>query len=372
VPQISIPADLLPKDGRFGSGPSLVRAESVTALAAEANTFLGTSHRRPRVKDMVARMQDGLKELFGLPDGWEILMGNGGSTLFWDAMIFSVIQERSQHLVFGEFSSKFAKGAAAAPFLGDPQIIESDFGTHPLPVAADVDFYALTHNETSTGVAMPVVRPGGTTASDGLVAVDATSGGGGLRWDPASCDIYYFAPQKAFGSDGGLYLAAVAPAAQDRIRHITTSDRWIPAGLDLGVALDNSVKNQTYNTPALATIFMAVQQIEWMNSNGGMDFAAGRSEQSAATMYSWADAHSIASPFVQDPAMRSNVVATIDFDDAVDADTLAAVLRANGILDTESYRKLGRNQLRIAMFPAIDPADIAALTACIDHVIAAL
>lgn len=363
---------MLPGDGRFGSGPSLVRPEGLAALAEIGADFMGTSHRRPGVKTIVGRLRSGLVELFGLPDDWEIVLGNGGSTLFWDALTFCAIDERSQHLVFGEFSSKFAKAVDAAPHLGDPQIIEATVGSHPAVTAADVDFYAITHNETSTGVAMPVVRPAGTTAESGLVAVDATSAAGGIRWDPAEADIYYFAPQKALGSDGGLYLAACSPAAIARIERITASDRWVPAGLDLGIALTNSKKDQTYNTPALATIFLAMHQVEWMNENGGIDFAAGRSAQSAQTMYGWADAHAVATPFVTDPAMRSPVVATIDFDESVSADTVAAVLRANGVVDTESYRKLGRNQLRIAMFPAIDPADIEALTGCIDHVIDAL
>jgi len=373
TPNITIPADIKPRDGRFGSGPSLVRPEGVTALTEIANDFLGTSHRRPTVKNIVGRLQDGLSSLFDLPDDWEIVLGNGGSTLFWDALTFTMIRERSQHLVFGEFSSKFAKAVAAAPHLGDPEIIEADVGGHPAgATSSDVDFYALTHNETSTGVGMPVIRPEGTTAADGIVAVDATSGAGGMKWDPAQADVYYFAPQKAFGSDGGLYIAACSPAAQNRIREIKASGRWMPAGLDLSIALDNSVKNQTYNTPALATIFLAMHQVEWMNENGGIDFAAGRSAASSSTIYNWADAHSLATPFVTDKAQRSPVVCTIDFNDDVSADTLAAVLRANGILDTESYRKLGRNQLRIAAFPAIDPSDIEALTHCIDHVIGEL
>ena len=369
---ITIPADLIPSDGRFGCGPSLVRPEALEALAATGAGFMGTSHRRDGVKDVVGRLRDGLKTFYGLPDDWEIVLGNGGSTLFWDALTFGMIRDRSQHLVFGEFSSKFAKAAEAAPQIGSPDVVEVAPGSHPLPVAADVDCYALTHNETSTGVAMPVVRPEGITADDGLVLVDATSGAGGLRWDPANCDVYYFAPQKCFGSDGGLWIAACSPAALARIDELAASDRWIPAGLDLKIALDNSVKNQTYNTPALATIFLAVHQVEWFNSNGGLDWAAGRSDQSAATMYAWADAHALATPFVTDPAARSNVVATIDLDDSVSADDVSAILRANGILDTESYRKLGRNQLRIAMFPGVDPADIATLTGAIDHVLAAL
>jgi len=372
IPQIKIPADLLPTDGRFGSGPSLVRPEALQALADTGASFLGTSHRRPNVKEVVARLQNGLRSLFNLPDDWEVVLGNGGSTLLWDALTFCTIDNRSQHLVFGEFSSKFAIAAAAAPHVGEPELINADVGSHPTATASDVDFYAVTHNETSTGVMMPITRPEGTSAESGLVAVDATSAAGGLRWDPAEADIYYFAPQKALGSDGGLYIAACSPAAAARIERITASDRWIPAGLDLGIALKNSRQNQTYNTPALATIFLAVHQVEWMNENGGIDFAAGRSEQSAATVYGWADAHEVATPFVSEESKRSTVVATIDFDDSVNADTIAAVLRANGVIDTESYRKLGRNQLRIAMFPAIEPSNITALTSCIDHVIEAL
>lgn len=371
-PDIKIPAELMPSDGRFGCGPSLVRPEATAALAATGSDYMGTSHRQNNVKDVVGRLRDGFTEFYGLPDDWEIVLGNGGSTLLWDALTFGMIRERSQHLVFGEFSSKFAKAVAAAPHLGDPDVIEAPVGTHAMPVAADVDAYAITHNETSTGVAMPVVRPEGTTADDGLVLVDATSGAGGLQWEPANCDVYYFAPQKCFGSDGGLWIAACSPAALARIEEINATDRWVPAGLDLKIALDNSVKNQTYNTPSLATIFLAVHQVEWFNSNGGIEWAAGRSAQSAATMYGWADAHEVATPFVTDPAHRSNVVATIDLDDSVNADQVSAILRANGIVDTDSYRKLGRNQLRVAMFPAVDPADIALLTQAIDHVIAAL
>jgi phosphoserine aminotransferase len=372
IPDITIPADLLPSDGRFGCGPSKVRPEAVAALTEVAPTYLGTSHRQAPVQFAVSQLRNGLAELLRLPDGYEVLLGNGGTTGLWDALTFGFIDERSQHLSFGEFSSKFAQAAKAAPHLADPSVITSDVGTHPDAVAeAGVDVYALTHNETSTGVAMPLVRPAG--IDDGaLVAVDATSAAGGLRFDPTQVDIYYFAPQKCLASDGGLWLAAVSPAAVERIERIAASDRWIPASLDLKIALDNSRKDQTYNTPALATIFLAVQQVEWTNHNGGLEFAAGRCDRSAATMYGWAESSAYAEPFVKDPADRSHVVATIDLDGSVEATTVSAVLRANGIVDTDSYRKLGRNQLRIAMFPAIEPSDIEALTRCIDHVVAAL
>ena len=369
---IVIPADLLPADGRFGCGPSKVRPEQLDALVAAGDTVLGTSHRQPAVKDLVGSVRSGLDELFSLPAGWEIVLGNGGSTVFWDVATFGLIEERSQHLVFGEFSSKFAEAAAAAPHLGEPTVIRSDTGSHPDAVAEDgVDLYALTHNETSTGVAMELRRPAG-TADTALVAVDATSAAGGLRWEPTEVDVYYFAPQKCFASDGGLWLAACSPAAVERIRTIGAGDRWRPASLDLQIALDNSVQNQTYNTPALATLVMLDAQVRWMLDNGGMDFAAGRSAESAAILYGWAESQDWASPFVTDPSMRSNVVGTIDLDDSIDATTVNQVLAANGILDTFAYRKLGRNQLRVAMFPAIDPSDVDALTRSIDHVVAAL
>ena len=372
LPAITIPADLLPADGRFGCGPSKIRPEAVNALNAVSSTYLGTSHRQATVQFTVSQLRNGLAELFALPDGYEILLGNGGSTLFWDIATFGLIEERSQHLSFGEFSSKFAAAAAAAPHLGDPQIIESAPGTHPEAVAAaGIDTYALTHNETSTGVSTTLTRPTGSDA-DALVVVDATSAAGGLRFDPTQVDVYYFAPQKCLASDGGLWLAAVSPAAVERIERIAAGDRWVPASMDLGIALENSRKDQTYNTPALTTVFLAVQQVEWLNNNGGMEFAAGRCDASAATMYGWADASDYATPFVVDAASRSHVVATIDLDDRIDALAVSKILRANGIVDTESYRKLGRNQLRIAMFPAIDPADIEALTRCIDHVVSAL
>jgi phosphoserine aminotransferase len=367
TPDMSIPAELLPRDGRFGSGPSKVRPEEVESLAASGTTYLGTSHRQGTVRFMVAALRNGIAELLSLPDGYEVALGNGGTTAFWDAATFGLIDQRSQHLSFGEFSSKFAACAAAAPHLGDPEIIESAPGTVPTPKAnPDVDAYCFTHNETSTGVALAPVRPEG---AEGLVLVDATSAAGGLRFDAPQVDAYYFAPQKALASDGGLWLAALSPAAVERIERISAGDRWAPAFLDLGIALDNSRKDQTYNTPALATIFLAVQQIEWVLHNGGLPFAAGRCDRSAEILYGWAESRDYATPFVADPAIRSHVVATIDLDDDVPAATVSAVLRQNLIVDTESYRKLGRNQLRIAMFPAIDPDDIEALTHCIAYVV---
>jgi phosphoserine aminotransferase len=372
TPAITIPAELKPVDGRFGCGPSKVRQESVEALLAEAPTYLGTSHRQPTVQFMVSRLRNAVAELFALPDGYEVILGNGGTTAFWDAAVFGLVEQRSQHLVFGEFSSKFAECTTRAPFLDDPSVRNADYGSAPTAVAEDgIDLYALTHNETSTGVAIPIVRPADADAG-ALVAVDATSAAGGLRFDAAETDVYYFAPQKCLASDGGLWLAAVSPAAVDRIERVASSGRWIPASLDLKIALDNSRKDQTYNTPALATVFLAVQQLEWVNQNGGLHFAAGRCDESAAHIYGWADASDYATAFVTDPELRSHVVATIDLDDSVDATTVSKVLRANDIVDTESYRKLGRNQLRVALFPAIDPDDVAALTRCIDHVVAEL
>jgi phosphoserine aminotransferase len=373
TPQIKIPSDLLPSDGRFGSGPSKVRPEALAALAEVGGDLMGTSHRQVAARFAVGGLRNGIAELFALPDGYEVILGNGGTTAFWDAACFGVIQERSQHLVFGEFSSKFAQAVAATPHLGEPEVISSDPGTRPEAAAsAGVDAYCLTHNETSTGVAAPLARPEG--ADDGaLVLVDATSGAGGLRFDAAQTDVYYFAPQKCLASDGGLWLAAVSPAAVERIERIAAGDRWVPPFLDLGIALENSRKDQTYNTPALATVFLAAQQVDWINQNGGLEWAASRCDRSAEAIYGWAEASPFATPFVADPTDRSHVVATIDIDEsAADAPTISNVLRANGIVDTESYRKLGRNQLRIALYPAIEPDDVAALTRCIDHVVEAL
>ncbi len=363
---ISIPASLLPADGRFGCGPSKVRPEAVRALADVGTSYLGTSHRQEGVRAVVRSVREGLRSLFALPEGWEIVLGNGGSTAFWDVATFGLIERQSQHLVFGEFSSKFAAAAAAAPQIDEPEVIESAPGTHPTARArGDVDVYALTHNETSTGVAMTLSRPPG---SDGLVVVDATSAAGGLRWAPREVDVYYFAPQKCFSSDGGLWIAACSPAALERIERIKASGRWCPASLDLSLALSNSRLDQTYNTPALATLFLLDQQLRWMNVGGGLEFAASRSEESAAILYGWAEKAAYATPFVADAAQRSAVVGTIDLT-GVDAPTVSAVLRDNGIVDTDSYRKLGRNQLRIGMFPAVDPSDVEALTQCIDWVV---
>ena len=367
---IRIPTELLPRDGRFGAGPSKVRREQLEALLADGATYMGTSHRQNTVKSKVGEVREGLSALFNLPEGYEVLLGNGGTTCFWDAATFHLVRQQSQHLNFGEFSSKFATAVKDAPHLNDPQVIKSEPGTHPEAVTDEsVDLYGLTHNETSTGVAMQIRRPAGST---GLVAVDATSAAGGLRVDPTQFDCYYFAPQKSFASDGGLWLALCSPAAVARIEELKASGRWTPAFLDLGIALENSRLNQTYNTPALATIHMLASQIKWFNDNGGMEFSAGRSDRSAEILYSWASASDFATPFVQNPDQRSHVIGTIDFDDAIDAAVIAKVLRANGIVDTEPYRKLGRNQLRIAMFPGIDPEDIAALCACINYIVGAL
>jgi len=362
---IVLPPELVPGDGRFGSGPSKVRPEAVAHLAEAAPLLLGTSHRRNGVRDLVRRVRTGLTELWALPDGYEVLLGNGGTTTFWDAAIFGLIERRSEHLVFGEFSSKFAAASRAAPHLEDPIVIESEPGTHPEPVAdSSVDAYALTHNETSTGVMTPVRRP----AAVGLTLVDATSAAGAMRVDPREFDVYYFAPQKVFGSEGGLWVAACSPAAIARIESITASGRWCPPSLDLSIALQNSRLDQTYNTPALTTLFLLADTIEWINGNGGLEWAARRCEQSAEIIYGWAEASACAQPFVAKPVERSMVTATIDFE-GVSADDLAAALRSNGIVDTESYRKLGRNQLRIAMFPAIEPDDLATLTRAIDHLV---
>ena len=364
---ITIPANLKPRDGRFGCGPSKIRSEAISALAGSGASILGTSHRQAPVKNVVARVRRGLRDLFALPDGYEVILGNGGSTAFWDVATFGLIEQKSQHLVFGEFSSKFASGVKSAPFLGDPVVIESTPGSHPQAQAdSSIDAYALTHNETSTGVAMDIKRPAG---ANGIVLVDATSAAGGLTVDAKEFDTYYFAPQKSFASDGGLWLALMSPAALERNAQITASKRWTPAFLDLSIAIENSKLDQTYNTPAVATLMLLAEQIEWMNQNGGLSFSAGRSAKSAEILYSWAEKTSYTTPFVTDTAMRSKVVGTINFDDSIDALAVAKTLRANGIVDTEPYRKLGKNQLRIGMFPAIDPADVDALTKCIEYVV---
>ena len=364
-----IPDELLPHDGRFGSGPSLVRREAVTSLAEISETYLGTSHRQDPVRDMVGRLRNGLNHLFSLPEDWEIILGNGGSTLFWDAATFGLVQNSSQHLVFGEFSSKFAQAVAKAPHLQNPEIIESEPGDAPSLRKANVDTYALTHNETSTGVSIPITRVPDISANDALVLVDATSAAGGMLWDPSAVDCYYFAPQKCFGSDGGLWIAACSPAAIARIEKISLSDRWIPAGLDINTALENSRKNQTYNTPALSTIFLTVHQVEWMNNNGGLNWAADRAHRSSSHIYDWADQHEFAKPFVENVDLRSPVVATIDLAEEVSADVVIEICRENGILDIAGYRKLGRNQLRIATFPAIELEDVHSLTKSLDYVI---
>ncbi|MCW6005319.1 phosphoserine transaminase [Micromonospora sp. CPCC 205371] len=369
VSTIRIPDELKPADGRFGCGPSKVRPEAVSALSGVATTLLGTSHRQKTVKDQVARLRRGIAEFFSLPEGYEVVLGNGGSTAFWEVATFGLIRDRAQFASFGEFGAKFASSVKAAPFLGDPTVRKAEPGSAPGLVAeAGVDAYATPHNETSTGVAVPVKRVEG--ADEGaLLLVDATSGAGGLDVDVRESDVYYFAPQKCFGSDGGIFIALLSPAALARATEIKESGRYIPAFLDLVTAIDNSRLEQTYNTPALATIFLAAEQTDWMLAQGGLAWANKRTAESAGIVYGWAERSSVATPFVSDPALRSNVVATIDFADGVDASAIAKVLRANGIVDTEPYRKLGRNQLRVALFPAVDPADVDALTQCVDYVV---
>ncbi len=363
--ELTIPADIKPADGRFGCGPSKVRPEQLTALAAAGDLF-GTSHRQAPIKNLVGRVRDGVKQLFSTPDGYEVILGNGGSTAFWDAAAFGLIDKRSLHLTYGEFSSKFASCVAKNPFVGDPIIIKADAGSAPAVQSdPDVDVVAWAHNETSTGVAVPIQRPAG----DALVAIDATSAAGGLPVNIADTDAYYFAPQKNFASDGGLWLAVMSPAALARVEQIAATDRWVPDFLSLPIAVENSLKNQTYNTPAIATLILLAEQLDWLNGNGGLDWAVKRTADSSQRLYSWAESRPFTTPFVADPALRSQVVGTIDFNDDVDAAAVAKVLRANGIVDTEPYRKLGRNQLRVAMFPAVDPDDISALTACVDWVV---
>jgi phosphoserine aminotransferase len=364
-----IPAGLKPSDGRFGCGPSKVRPAQLEALTRDGGAAMGTSHRQKPVKSLVGRVRAGLRELFSLPEGYEVVLGNGGTTAFWDAAAFGLVRERSLHLTYGEFSSKFATVTKGAPFLADPVVISAEPGSAPAPTSdPSADVLAWAHNETSTGVAVPVLRPAG--ATDGqLVAIDATSGAGGLPVDIADTDVYYFAPQKCFASDGGLWLALMSPAALARVAELGASDRWIPEFLSLTTAVDNSTKDQTYNTPAVATLILLAEQIDWMNGLGGLAGCVARTADSSTRLYEWAEKSSFATPFVADPAHRSQVVGTIDFDDSVDAAAVAKVLRANGIVDTEPYRKLGRNQLRIGMFPAVEPADVSALTECIDWVV---
>jgi len=366
--QLNIPADLKPSDGRFGCGPSKVRPDALARLAGEHAGLMGTSHRQKPVKALVGRVRAGITDLFAAPEGYEVALGNGGTTAFWDAAALSLVRERSLHLTYGEFSRKFADVTRNAPFLGDPIVLQADPGDAPQPIADPAaDAVAWAHNETSTGVMVPVVRPEGN--DDGLVLIDATSGAGGLPLDAAQADVYYFAPQKNFGSDGGLWLALLSPEAVERIAEIAATDRWIPEFLSLQTALDNSRSDQTLNTPAVATLVLLADQLDWMNSSGGLDWCVARTTESSDALYDWAEASAFATPFVSDPAKRSLVVGTIDFDDAVDAAAVAATLRANGVVDVEPYRKLGRNQLRVAMFAAIEPSDVRALTACIDHVV---
>jgi phosphoserine aminotransferase len=366
--KIEIPRDLRPADGRFGSGPSKVRSEQLAALTGPGAALMGTSHRQPPVRELVHRVRAGLAELFELPDEYLVVLGNGGTTAFWDIAAFCLVRQRAQHLSYGEFSAKFAAVTTAAPWLDEPTVIHSAPGSHPEPSAeTGVDAYALTHNETSTGVAMPIRRvPGADT--DALVLVDATSGAGGLPVSAREFDAYYFAPQKCFGSDGGLWLALLSPAALERAEQIASSDRYIPQFLSLRTAIGNARQEQTYNTPALATLILLAEQVDWMLGQGGLKWCTTRTAESSGHLYDWAERSAYATPFVVDPEQRSQVVGTIDIEDGVDAGALSAVLRANGIVDTDSYRKLGRNQLRIGMFPAIDPADVQALTACIDYV----
>jgi phosphoserine aminotransferase len=365
---LQIPAELLPGDGRFGCGPSKVRPEQLAAIA-KAGDVMGTSHRQKPVKSLVGRVRAGLGELFSLPAGYEVVLGNGGSTAFWDAAAFGLVRERSLHLTYGEFSAKFADSTKGAPFLADPVIVSAEPGSAPAPTSdPSCDVLAWAQNETSTGVAVPVVRPEG--ATDGqLVVIDATSGAGGLPVDVTQADAYYFAPQKGFASDGGLWLALISPAALERVAELAAGDRWIPPFLSLATAVDNSGKDQTYNTPAVATLFLLAEQIDWMLGLGGLAGCTARTADSADRLYTWAEKSEFATPFVREPEHRSHVVGTVDFDDAVDAAAVAKVLRANGIVDTEPYRKLGRNQLRIGMFPAVDPTDVTALTTCIDWVV---
>jgi len=367
---ITIPADLLPADGRFGAGPSKIQTSHLDALAATGSSLMGTSHRQAPVKNTVGRVRDGLTTFFDLPEGYEVVLGNGGATAFWDIATFGLIRTRSQHLSFGEFSSKFASAAAAAPWLEAPSVIKSEPGSLPEPVAEDgIDVYAWAHNETSTAVMAPVRR---VADDDSLVLVDATSGAGGLPVDLNEVDTYYFAPQKCFASDGGLWIALMSPKALARAEEIAGTDRHIPAFFDLPTAIDNSSKNQTYNTPSIATLFLMAEQLDWMNAQGGLAGMVERTTASSDALYGWAEKTAYTTPYVADPTHRSLVIGTIDFDDAIDAARVAKVLRANGVVDTEPYRKLGRNQLRIAMYPAIDPSDVEKLTGAIDYVVGQL
>jgi len=369
---ITIPTELLPADGRFGAGPSRVRHEQIEALATVSQSYLGTSHRQKPVKSQVARLRSGVSELFNLPEGYEVVIGNGGSTAFWEIAVFGLIRDRAQFLSFGEFGSKFASSAKSAPFLGEPTIFKGEPGDAPaFQAEAGIDAYCSPHNETSTGVAIAPVRPVGADA-DALVIIDATSGAGGLAVDLNEVDVYYFSPQKCFGSDGGLFVALMSPRAIARAEEIKASGRYIPAFLDLMTAIENSRLDQTYNTPALATIFMMAEQVDWFNKNGGLSWCIARSTESSDAIYNWALANDYTTPYVTDPAKRSKVVATIDFNDEIDATVIAKTLRANGIVDVEPYRKLGRNQLRISVFPAVEPNDVRQLLKSIDFVVSQL
>jgi phosphoserine aminotransferase len=366
---LRIPPDLLPADGRFGSGPSKVPVRALNSLAGTGRSYLGTSHRRAPVKRVVGAVRAGLATLFSLPEGYQVVLGNGGTTAFWDVATFGLMRSRSEHLSFGEFSARFAAAAQAAPFLDDPVVVTSAPGTRPDPVAMKgVDVYAWPQNETSTGVMAPVRRVDGAD-DDALILIDATSGAGGLPVSVDQADVYYFAPQKGFAADGGLWIALMSPRAIERVAEIKLSGRWAPAFLDLQTAIDNSALDQTYNTPALATLFLLAEQIDWLNSTGGLAAAVDRTTDSSTRLYTWAEKAAFATPFVAEPANRSLVVGTVDFDESVDAAEVSAVLRAHGVVDVEPYRKLGRNQLRVAMFPAIDPADVEAVTACIDWIV---
>jgi phosphoserine aminotransferase len=365
---LQLPADLKPSDGRFGCGPSKVRPEQLARLASEGAALMGTSHRQKPVKNLVAQVRAGLRALFDLPEGYEVVLGNGGTTAFWDAAAFGLVRERAQHFTYGEFSSKFAKVTNDAPFLSDSIVVKADPGTAPEIVYQEgADLVGWAHNETSTGVAVPVARPAGSEGA--LVAIDATSGAGGLPVKAADYDVYYFAPQKNFASDGGLWIALMSPAALERVAEIGASDRWVPEFLSLPTALDNSTKDQTYNTPSVATLFLLADQLDWMNENGGLAWTTARTLDSSTRLYDWAEKTSYTTPFVADPAHRSQVVGTVDFADEVDASAVAKALRANGIVDVEPYRKLGRNQLRVATFAAIEPDDVTALTQCVEWVV---
>ncbi|MFS0706137.1 phosphoserine transaminase [Cellulomonas sp. 179-A 9B4 NHS] len=373
VPAVTIPADLLPRDGRFGCGPSKVRAAQVDALAAAGRSLLGTSHRQPPVRALVGRVRAGLAELFGAPDGYEVVLGNGGSTAFWDVATVSLVRERAAHAQFGEFGAKFAAATSRAPFLADSHVVSAPAGDAVVPTLVDgADVYAWPHNETSTGVLAPVRRIDGSRDAGALVVVDGTSAAGGVAVDVAETDVYYFAPQKSFAADGGLWLALASPAAVERAAQVEASGRWVPEFLSFTAAVTNARADQTLNTPALGTLVLLAEQVEWLLAQGGLAWAAARTAESSGHLYAWAQEREWATPFVADPALRSPVVGTVDLDPAIDATAVTATLRAHGVVDVEPYRKLGRNQLRVGMFPAVEPDDVRALTACVDHVVAAL